>query len=520
MPSYSNVTVVAVLDNNGELHKINYEQLANLPSSMKNPHALIIFGQKYDGSNETTITPSLATSTVRGCVMPVAKTSEMNQDVGIDSAGKLYTKGVTVDQVVTAFSTNPVSGDGVRNYVTNNTTQINQTIQSVKEEVEKSSEERYNELRGELTTSEKSIDELKTSIEDANKKIASNKSDIDDLKTSNSRLASRVTTNEENINTNKQNITDLQTDLQEVKSRNIGYYFSSESVLLSWLSNKENQKLLGVGVCLYITGDTSVHYVWNGTQAEKVTILTDIVGGYMSKENPTGTGYIVMNNCTVASNSAAFGEDNAAQDLYSLVSGKGITSVNEYQTAVGRYNADSKEDEVFTVGYGDDDTHRKTIHYIGSDGTSHNIGDVTAFDENLDAPISADTSKARTVCTIANMPENVKATTDWDEFLSTVTLNDVAEYIFVYNGGHWNSSSYDFAYVSDQQTQYYPIEAVGITFDYTDGRIAEVPIDFVDGDTITVYAPLQKTISLREVYNTVNAMGLYVDEDGDVCQED
>ena len=77
MQNYSNITVVAVLDNNGELHKINYEQLSNLPSSMKNPHALIIFGQRYDGSSETTITPSLATSTTRGCVMPVAKTSEM-----------------------------------------------------------------------------------------------------------------------------------------------------------------------------------------------------------------------------------------------------------------------------------------------------------------------------------------------------------------------------------------------------------------------------------------------------------
>lgn len=109
---------------------------------------------------------------------------------------------------------------------------------------------------------------------------------------------------------------------------------------------------------------------------------------------------------------------------------------------------------------------------------------------------------------------------DWDEFLSTVTLNDVAEYTFVYNDGHWSSPSYDFAYIIDQQVQYNPISAIGITFDYTDGRVAEVPIDFVDGDTIVVYAPLQKTISLRRLYNIVSSLGLYVDEDGDVCQED
>lgn len=538
MADYSNITVVAVLDSNGELHKINYEQLANLPSSMKNPHALIIFGQRYDGSNEVTITPTIATTSSVGCVKPVAKTSDMTQDVGIDASGKLYTNGFTVDQVVTAFSSNPVSSDGVRNYVMNNTTQINQTIQQTKNDIKQESDKKYNELRSELTTTESAIDDLKTSvnsdigavkssIEDTNKQVSTNKSDIDALKTSNNNLSSRVQTNEQNINYNKQDIADikpkvtqLQSDLKEVKSRNIGYYFDSEFDLLAWLRNTSNTALLGVGVCLYITGNTSIHYIWNGTSADRVVMISDVVGGYMTAQNPTGTGYITMNNNQVASDSAAFGRDNVAQDLYSFVSGHGIETSNEAQAAVGRYNALSKDDEIFTVGYGSDNEHRKTVHYVSSSGTAHQIGDVTAYDESLDSPMSVDVSKARTIYTVSNIPDNVKPVVDWDTFISAVTLNSDAEYAFVYNDGHWSSTSYEFSYVSDQQTQYKPIGIIGITFDYKDGRISEVPIEFADGDTITVYAPLQKTISLRNLYNTVNSLRLYIDEDGDVCQED
>lgn len=538
MPNYSNITIVAVLDDNGELHKINYEQLANLPSSMKNPHALIIFGQRYDGSNETTITPALATSTERGCVMPTTKTSEMTQDVGVDSAGKLYTKGFTVDQVVTAFSTNPVSSDGVRNYVTNNNTQINQAIQTAKEELENTSNTRYNELRGELTdvsedvdslkkSTSSSINELQTSIKSANDNITTNKADIESLNNSTSALSSRIDENDRNTNLNKQDIselkpkvTQLQTDIQEVKSRNIGYYFDTESALLSWLSVEDNIDKLGVGVCLYIRGNPSIHYVWNGTSAEKVTILAEVVGGYMTAINPAGAGYIRMNNNQVASDGAAFGDDNIANGLYSFVAGHGLKITNDSQGAVGRYNAESKTDEVFTVGYGDDDENRKTVHYVGSDGTSHQMGDVTACDEDLNSPISVDASKAKMLYSIANIADNVVLTINWDAFLSTVTLNNDGKYTFTYSGGHWNSECYDFSYVSEQQTQYYPIDVVGITFSYKDGAVADVPINLAEGDTISVYAPLQKTISLRKLYNTVSALGLYVDEDGDVCQED
>lgn len=538
MPNYSNITVVAVLDNNGELHKINYEQLANLPSSMKNPHALIIFGQKYDGSSETTITPSLATSTTRGCVMPVAKTSEMIQDVGVDATGKLYTKGFTVDQVVTAFSTNPVSSDGVRNYVTNNTVQINQTIQQTKEEIEQASKTRDTNLQKEIDTVETSVQDLQTStrekfkqlddhISSADKISKQYASDISDLKTANSTLTNRVTTNEQDIQFNKDDITSLkpqvsqlQDDLDEVKSRNIGYFFSSISAMNTWLANDDNKRLLGVGVCLYITGNTSLFFVWNGTQAIQVNILNDIAGGYLSATNPAGSGYFKMNNNEISSGAAAFGFDNIAGGLYSFVAGHGVSANNEAQSVVGKYNATPKSDEMFSVGAGTDAENRKTVYAVTNEGTSRSYGDVTAFDDDLDALESVDKGKAKITTTISNMPDNVKVGVNYDYLVSEVTQNNLFIYTFTYTDGHWSSPCYDFSYIANQQTQYYPIDNVGISFEYKDGQIAEIPIDFVDGDTITVYAPLQKTISLREVYNTVSAVGLYVDEDGDVCQED
>ena len=203
----------------------------------------------------------------------------------MDAAGKLYTKGFTVDQVVTAFSANPVSSDGVRNYVTNNTVQINQTIQRTKDEIEQASKTRDTNLQNEIDTVETSVQDLQTltqqkfkqlddHISDADKVSKQYASDISDLKTANSTLTNRVTTNEQNIQFNKDDITSLkpqvsqlQDDLDEVKSRNIGYFFSSISSMNTWLANEDNKRLLSVGVCLYITGNTSLFFVWNGTQA-------------------------------------------------------------------------------------------------------------------------------------------------------------------------------------------------------------------------------------------------------------
>ena len=505
---------------------------------MKNPHALIIFGQKYDGSNEVSITPSIAKSDEIGCVMPIDKTDDMDQEVGIDKVGKLYTKGVIVDNVVTAFSDNPVSSNGVYVYVSNNTAQINQTIQQVRQDITSTSEERYNELRSELTETESNIEELKTSatsrldeveksIKSTNENVAKNAEDIIALQDSNKSLDERVNATEQSIGFNRNDINNLkprveqvETDLTEVKSRNIGYYFGSEYAILTWLSNEENTKLLGVGVCLYITGNPSVHYVWNGTSADKVVILTEVVGGYMTVQNPTGEGSITMNENQVATDSAAFGRDNIAENLYTFVAGHGVKAANDSQAVVGRYNAESKENEMFSVGAGTDDKTRQTVHTVTDTGDSKSTGDVTAFDTELNAPISTDKSRISVSCSIENKADNVDVKVDWDSFIALVTRNDDGIYNFVYKDGHWSSDSYNFAYTAQQETYYYPIDVVSISFVYNDGTEGEPTIDFVDGDIITVNAPLQKTISLRQLYNFVNSFGLYIDEDGDICQED
>lgn len=495
---------------------------------MKNPHALIIFGQKYDGSNEVSVQIPIATESNAGFVKPVKKTSVMTQDVGIDIDGKLFTKEVEVDAIVTAFSDKPVSSNGVYVYVSNNTQQINSTIAAMKTEIEQTSESRYNELRGELTTTEQAIEELKTSansrLDDVNEQIKTvkdivggNTKDIENLKTTNVDIIKRLDTDEQNIGFNQADISAikpkvdaLQTDIAEVKSRNIGYFFNSESDLLSWISDNENTKKLGIGVCLYITNNTSTHYVWNGTNAERVQILTEVEGGYLVAENPTGTGYISMNNNQTGSFGAVFGQDNIAFASYSLIGGHGLQTHNEGQAAIGRYNAESKDDEMFSVGAGQNDKTRQTVHTITESGYSKSTGDVTAFDTGLNAPISTDKSKVAVSCSITNKQSNVDVKVDWDSFVTIITRNDAGVYNFVYKDGHWSSDSYNFAYIAQQETYYYPIDVIGISFAYNDGTEGTPTINFVDNDTITVHAPLQKTISLRELYNTVSELYQYV----------
>ena len=80
----------------------------------------------------------------------------------------------------------------MRNYVENNNIQINQTIQTTKEELEETSNSLYSELRGELTTvsndvdnfkksTSSSIESLQTSIKTANDNIETNKTGISQL---------------------------------------------------------------------------------------------------------------------------------------------------------------------------------------------------------------------------------------------------------------------------------------------------------------------------------------------------
>ena len=98
------------------MHKVDYEQLANLPDSMKNPYTITIFGQSYDGSNQVTVEVPIANSSTLGCVKPIAKTSTMTREVGVDSNGRLWTTILTVDSVVTSGSDHAVSSNAVWNY--------------------------------------------------------------------------------------------------------------------------------------------------------------------------------------------------------------------------------------------------------------------------------------------------------------------------------------------------------------------------------------------------------------------
>lgn len=109
-----------------------------------------------------------------------------------------------------------------------------------------------------------------------------------------------------------------------------------------------------------------------------------------------------MNNNQVASDSAAFGRDNIAENLYTFVAGHGVKAKNDSQAVVGRYNAESKDDEIFSVGAGQNDETRQTVHTITESGYSKSTGDITAFDTELNAPISTDKSKVAVSCSITN----------------------------------------------------------------------------------------------------------------------
>jgi hypothetical protein len=100
-------------------HNHTKSQITDFPDSLKNPKTLTFTGAStgsYDGSSAVTInipTQSIydlpmATNSTLGGVKPVAKTSAMTQDVGVDSTGKLYVAPATVDSAMSSTSANPV----------------------------------------------------------------------------------------------------------------------------------------------------------------------------------------------------------------------------------------------------------------------------------------------------------------------------------------------------------------------------------------------------------------------------
>lgn len=604
---------------------------------MKNPHALIIFGQRYDGSNEVSITPSIATESSAGCVKPVAKTSDMIQNVGVDSSGKLYTRGVQVDNVVTAFSENAVSSNGVYQYGNQLVTQMQALVNTTKQNIDKEQvDERkkitdsldatnaiVEQLKTSVGTNTSDISSLKTSVNQAKQDISSNSSEITAIKQKNTNqdteisgiktditnqvktlndtitktksdieaditsqvssvsakadnnaesistlqsdleaASNNITANKGSIDTNKtdisglktrctniekdvskcksdisgletevaQNLAEIQTHDSQItnieedikKNKNsiavlqnqiTGIFFDTRAELLSWVEVDANAKLLKTGAFLFINNNTSEYYVWNGTSAIRCIILQDVVGGYMQAQNPSGVGNFVMNGCTAGNYSTAIGDKNNVNSVYAFASGLGLIVNLDCGMAVGKYNSIPRDNEIFSIGNGEQNS-RKTIMSVDNDGAQMNGGDITAYSDDYSAKDVCDISKATVKYNIYNADDMIGIIVEYNTFYQRIVLNDLNEYILTYNGSVWQSDSLI------ERSTYSDLSELGITFRYRDGTTGTPSITFVDGDTITIYAPPQGQISMRDMYTAFSKLHLYVDEDGDVCQED
>lgn len=605
---------------------------------MKNPHALIIFGQRYDGSNEVTITPSIATESSAGCVKPVAKTSDMTQDVGIDGSGKLYTKGVQVDGAVTAFSGNAVSGNGVYQYgnqlvtqmqslvnttkqnidneqaaerkkitdnldttnaaveqlktsvktntndistlkasvdqtkqdissnsseitkikqkdenqdseisgiktdITNQVKTLNDTITRTKSEVEADITSQVSSVNTKADNNAQSISTLQSGLDAANGNIATNQSGIATNKSDISGLKTRCTNIESSVSTNKSSIDELKTSVASnlasiqvnasgivelnnkatsqqaqittLLARSIGGFFESESALLNWIKSTDNTKNLEVGAGLFVNNDTSSCYIWDGNKAIKFVFLSDVTGGYLTAINPRGTGQITMNDCTAGSYGAAFGSSNTIRKLYGLASGQGLIVVAEGGAAFGKYNTTPDDDEVFSIGCGTSNDNRKTTMSIHDDGLQQNGNDILAFAKNYASDDRCDIPKSKIDILIQNMDGNIYTVIEYDKFYASVAYSETNNYALTYQNGTWQLSN------PIQKVAYSDLSELGITFRYRDETLGTPSITFTNGDTIKIYAPPQGQISMRDIYTAFNKLHLYVDEDGDVCQED
>lgn len=605
---------------------------------MKNPHALIIFGQRYDGSNEVTITPSIATESSAGCVKPVVKTSDMTQDVGVDGSGKLYTKGVQVDSTVTAFSENAVSGNGVYQYGNQLVTQMQSLVNTTKQNIDKEQAAERKKITDSLDTTNATVEQLKTSVrtntsdvsalktsvnqakqdissntseitkikqknesqdteisgiktditnqvktlndtitktksdieaditsqvssvntkadnnaknistlqselETANGNINTNKSDIATNKSDISSLKTRCSNIEKDVSTNKSSIDELKTSvannlagiqvnasgISELNSkatsqqaqittllaRSIGGFFESESALLNWVKNPDNTENLQVGSGLFVNNDTSFYYIWNGNSAIKFVFLTDITGGYLPVINPHGTGQFIMNDCVAGSYGSAFGTGNNLQEIYGFASGEGLIVRADGGAAFGKYNEIPSSNEVFSIGKGASNTSRKTIVSVSDDGKQDNSGDIVAYSDKYTFGVTCDVSKSSSEYSIQNIDRPVRMTVDYNVFYNHIIYNDDATYILTYTNSAWRSDD-----IIDRAI-YTDLSELGITFRYRDETLGTPSITFTNGDTIKIYAPPQGQISMRDMYTALNKLHLYVDEDGDVCQED
>lgn len=608
---------------------------------MKNPYTITIFGQSYDGSNQVTVEVPVASSSTLGCVKPVAKTSTMTREVGVDSNGKLWTTILTVDSVVTSGSDHAVSSNAVWNYgndladsareyvdeqlsahetdytqriqeVQNNLDQTNtnvtnltqrvsttesditaieskdaeqdnsisqintnitalqqkntqqdtaiqqvqtnldnevsaleSTIQSVKTEIETDYDEQISGLQQQITSNDGDITALQSGLATANQNISSNTTKINGNTSSITALQQRCTTIEGNVSTNTSNISalttrvgtaesNIQTQTSRVNTLNAtvsghttqitalqneenGRFFDTEKALLAWVAVPANTVNLQVGAGLYVNNDNSLYYIWTGTTILRFQYLEVPDGGYMKAQDPTANGSISMNGNITSSYSAAFGSENTANGVNSIVAGIGMNAPNAGMAAFGSYNQTPDDREIFSMGTGSSDTSRKTAFRIFADGCTYSSGDYIAFDEDMSPQGHCDLAQCSVQYTISNMPNECVLSVNYDKFYENVTTySDDYEYMVIYETNiGWSSEN-----LGDDNTYYQNLSNIGISVVYKD-TMEEAPIpQFVYGDKITIYAPPQVEISMRKFNADYRMLRLYVDADGDVCQED
>ncbi len=265
---------------------------------------------------------------------------------------------------------------------------------------------------------------------------------------------------------------------------------------------------------MFVNNNTSFYYIWDGTNAIKFVFLSDVSGGYLPVIDPKGTGQFTMNDCVTGSYGGAFGTENTVKQIYGFASGQGLIVSADGGLAFGKYNETPDDNEVFSVGCGTSDTDRKTVISMDTGGTQNNGGDIIAYSDKHTLGAKCDISKTTFEYSISKIDDSVYIVIDFDTFYSHVIPNDNATYILKYTDDVWQSDDIiDRAIYSD-------LSELGITFRYRDGTTGTPSVTFTNGDTITIYAPPQGQISMRDMYTAFSNLHLYVDEDGDVCQED
>lgn len=418
--------------------------------------------------------------------------------------------------------------------------EVKQQITQNRTEIESDYNSKVQNLQTQITTNKDNINLLSTKTDKSNQDIQSNKQAIGQNKTDIQALQSRCTTIESNIQTNKTNILNLtnrvstnesniqtqtsrinnlstqqtqqSSDIKSLQDQIYGRFFNTEEEILEWIKVSDNIQKLDVGAGLYLYDNNTVYYIWDGTSVLKFRHLEIPVEGYMIRNNPTGIGSISMNGCEYSTNSAVFGLDNSSNGDGSLVAGLGMQINNGYSFGVGRYNKQVSNSEIFTVGVGESNSNRKTGMRIHETGDQDLLGDIKIYNSNLGTNNRPFIAKCKSTYSFKNIPSNVRLKVDYDLFYSRISVNDNNTYYITRTYNEW------FLDDSKLRSTISDLSDIGMTFVYIDGTSGTPEFEFDNKDYITVYAPPQVEVSLRNFYSEVASMNLYVDDDGDICQ--